>query len=88
MVAVVNAVTSEKAIAGMAGAVGITLAAPIIGKVPFIGTPMGRIAAGVVIAWLGHRYMDGYASAVLIGIGAGLAAQGIVSVVIPQTVSA
>jgi hypothetical protein len=76
MTNVVSAVSSEKAVAAMSGAVGIQLAAPVLGKIPGIGSPMGRVVAGAVIAFIAVRYLDGYAEAAVLGIGAGLVAQG------------
>lgn len=88
MTSLVSAVSSDKAIAGAAGAVGIQLAAPAISRIPGVGTPVGRIVAGVVIAFIGVKFLDGAAEAVVVGIGAGLAAQGIASMIMPQLVSA
>lgn len=80
--------TSQQAVAGMAGAVGIQLAAPLLSKIPGIGTPIGRMAVGAVIAYLGHAALDDHAKAVVIGIGMGLVAQGLVALALPQMVSA
>lgn len=88
MTNVVSAVSSEKAVAGMAGAVGIQFAAPVISKIPGVGTPVGRIVAGIVIAFIGVKFLDGYAEAILVGVGAGMAAQGIAAFAIPSMVTA
>lgn len=88
MVNPVAAVSSEKAVAGMAGAVGITLAAPLLSKIPGIEAPMIRIVAGAVIAFIAVKFLDGYVEAAVLGIGAGLVAQGIAVYAIPQMVKA
>lgn len=85
---VLATVSSMKGIAGAAGAVGIQLTAPLLSRIPGIGTPGGRIIVGALIAWGGVTMLDGYAEAIVVGIGAGLAAQGVFAFVIPQMVSA
>lgn len=84
----VSAVSSDKAIAGMAGAVGIQFAAPLISKIPGVEGPWGRAIAGAVIAFLGVKFLDGAAEAAVVGIGAGLMAQGLATALMPQLVSA
>lgn len=72
----------------MAGAVGITLAAPLLNKIPGVGSPMGRVVAGAVLAFVAVKFLDGYVEAVVLGIGAGLAAQGLATLVLPNAVNA
>lgn len=88
MANVLATVSSQKAIAGAAGAVGIQLTAPILSKIPGIGTPGGRMLVGALIAWGGATMLDGYAEAFVVGVGAGLAAQGLFALALPQLVSA
>ena len=88
MVNPVKSVFSEKAVAGMAGAVGIGLAAPLLSKIPYTNTPVGRVGVGLVGAFLAVKFMDGYPEAVVLGISAGLVAQGLFTMFVPQLVKA
>lgn len=83
-----SAVSSQKAIAGMAGAVGIQFAAPLLRNIPGLDGPGGRIIAGLIIAWIGVQFLEGAAEAVVVGIGAGLLAQGVAAFAVPQLVRA
>lgn len=81
-----SVVSGQKALAAASGAVGVQFLAPLLQDMPFVDTPTGKIVVGLGIAWLGAAMADGAFEAILIGIGIGLAARGVVQLAFPPLV--
>lgn len=83
---VTNIATSQKAVIAASAAVGVNLAYPLLAKIPGIQKPVVQVLAGLALAYFGHT-MQGKSPVVanvLIGVGLGLAARGVVVWVAPK----